>query len=608
MKNILKPIFKDVVNHHIFDYAERIFPSIVFCNAMIDGDYANDATIKFVENLYAHWDERERVFSEKIVSDYMKRIPKEYIAKIKGSDIYNAIVFWLSYLLGIVCSSEKADKAFRLLRDMFYSYDGQGFYLGYKPKRNVMKFFIKQMDLSPQKMLINGRVVNNIEEADIFIEHEQSYPKERSIMDICREISRTIYIHSLEDESMILSYLLDARMYGKWIDIVINLKLPCLQKEFCETIRDSEVILMLYEELTQRKDDDTDTLRYLLMNEWFRVLVSEKVIYLNPAPKRGEEVVVDIFNSQKDYFDNSLDKTIQKGITIFSQGNRMDEVCKWAFPKNKRREVNDSNKAYNFILEKIQDYTYNKSEVGDLNIEVRDISYLAKVAHRYVEKEVNIEPLLEKILTLVESDDFRWPSSLEENDMYNMRALAKLFSEQPTIDYTEKVMDRFSVKYEGVKITNINDWPRKASRESYVFCALLLMSEIETIDIEIRAELFRKIASELIRQCHCCSMELLVQNYYQSPLILAELIVDQILNECKEDFEIQLVKKVYAKDVVLETIACSKQPIAQEVIVNLNEYQNLSWNNFKRMLTSKRQNKKKVERMETILSKTCNNK
>ena len=93
-----KLIFKDIIRHHDLRFAQRVYPSVVFCNRIIEDEKSIAITGEFVKPILdacLKSSDIEEVFSDKIIEEFIGKIPKELLLGV--NDIEDTVGFWLSY-------------------------------------------------------------------------------------------------------------------------------------------------------------------------------------------------------------------------------------------------------------------------------------------------------------------------------------------------------------------------------------------------------------------------------------------------------------------------------------------------------------------------------
>ena len=89
------------------------------------------------------------------------------------------------------------------------------------------------------------------------------------------------------------------------------------------------------------------------------------------------------------------------------------------------------------------------------------------------------------------------------------------------------------------------------------------------------------ITDALQQQTYCCGMDLIVESAYMIPLIVSEVIADQIIPNCKEPFEQQMFNHVSDKAVIMKVLSFSKSAISDSVRQAIMKFRDTDWNIIK---------------------------
>ena len=162
-----------------------------------------------------------------------------------------------------------------------------------------------------------------------------------------------------------------------------------------------------------------------------------------------------------------------------------------------------------------------------------------------------------------------------------MRAIARLLAMKTRNDSIYAVIEDFKVRYEGINAMHMKDWYKAAVRESYVYCILLFVLEDDSIHFENKEQIYRMITEALLQQTYCCGMDLIVESAYMIPLIVSEVIADQILPNYKEPFEQQMFNHVSDKAVIMKVLSFSKSAISDSVRQEIMKFRDTDWNIIK---------------------------
>ena len=120
--------------------------------------------------------------------------------------------------------------------------------------------------------------------------------------------------------------------------------------------------------------------------------------------------------------------------------------------------------------------------------------------------------------------------------------------------------------WEGYNTTPLKGIYKQQRRECFVMCTLALLFEKDDYfesDKE-KLELFEQIARCIIRQCHCCVFDRDIQQYYYQPLLILELVANQILTGVKDRYNLLLLKELDDFRVLLRVLTDGNAVLTEE--------------------------------------------
>ncbi len=79
-----------------------------------------------------------------------------------------------------------------------------------------------------------------------------------------------------------------------------------------------------------------------------------------------------------------------------------------------------------------------------------------------------------------------------------------------------------------------------------------------------KLELFKQIARCIIKQCHCCVFDRDIQQYYYQPLLILELVANQILTGEKDWYNLLLLKELDDFRVLLRVLTDGNAVLTEE--------------------------------------------
>ena len=581
MRNL---IFKDIIRHHDLRFAQRIYPSVVFSNKLISNDKVVAITAEFVNPLLQsciNVSVISQIFTEDIVKKYIEKIPKEMLSGV--DDVEDTVVFWLSYYMGITCSDlRNGEDVSALLLHMYTSYDGRGFVYGYEPQEKHIQQLLGKTDFCTFRLLQNNRLAQEPNDVIGYIDFYTSMSDEKFLQEVSSDAFYNDFNPLPDDCLLLLKYLIQIKEYEVWSSIFRDIKIPFLQKEFFACVRELSDVTELLKAYNKVQDDRAKAYRRMFMNIWFNKLVRLQELCIKALPKdEYEEVVIRTFYESHTELEIELAKQCDDGIAVFVEVCGYPEISEWIFSKSLRgNETYDTNRAYNIILGKVQEKIANNAPIESYNYEARDVHYLAFVAQQLTDKgiaDVSRDTLLSNIWNFIKSEDFLWPASLEKQYLTDMRAIAGLVAMKMSEDTFSSIIENFKVRYEGINAIHMKDWPKAAVRECYIYCILLLALEDDSISSENKEQIYHKITGALLRQVYCCGMDLIVESEYLYPLIVAEVIADQLLPNCKEPFEQSMCKRISDKAIIMKVLSFSKTDVSVSARKAIMQFRDNDW-------------------------------
>ena len=583
-----KLIFKDIIRHHDLGFAQRVYPSVVFCNSIIEDEKGLAITEEFVKPILdacLKSKEIEEVFPDNIIEEFIGKIPKELLSGVTA--VEDTVGFWLSYYMGIACSELRSgEDVSALLLHMFYSYDGRGFVYGYEPQEVHVQLLLGKTDFSLYRLLRSSRLIQEPNDVVGYIDFYTSMSCDKLLDEVSHDAFYNNF-NPLPDDCMLLSeYLIQTKKYEEWVRIYRDIQIPFLQKELFVCVNELSDITELLKTYNQVHDERGKAYRRMFMNVWFNMLVRLQELCIKALPiDEYEEEVIRTFSESHKELEKELTKQCEEGIAVFVEVCGYSELSGWIFSKSLRgNDSNDTNRAYNIILGKAQEIIANKAPIESYNYEAKDLHYLAFLAQQLTEKGIADERrdlLISNIWSTIKSEDFFWPASLEAQYLSDMRAIARLFAMKSSEDTICAVIEDFKVRYEGINAMHMKDWYKAAGRESYVYCIQLFVLEDDSIPFENKEQIYRMITDALQQQTYCCGMDLIVESEYMIPLIVSEVIADQIIPNCKEPFEQQMFDHVSDKAVIMKVLSFSKSAISDSVRQAIMKFRDTDWNIIK---------------------------
>ena len=120
--------------------------------------------------------------------------------------------------------------------------------------------------------------------------------------------------------------------------------------------------------------------------------------------------------------------------------------------------------------------------------------------------------------------------------------------------------------WEGYNTTPLKVIYKQQRRESFVMSTLALLFEKDDYfeNDKEKSILFEQIARCIIKQCHCCVFDRDIQQYYYQPLLILELVANQILTGVKDWYNLLLLKELDDFRVLLRVLTDGNAVLTEE--------------------------------------------
>ena len=266
---------------------------------------------------------------------------------------------------------------------------------------------------------------------------------------------------------------------------------------------------------------------------------------------------------------------LEKGISIFVQQNLKvfspTAFSKWCLKKrifDNSRKTTQSD-ANNIVIAGVWDCLLQHVCWKDLDTSNSDYRFILFCISSYLKEEkVAEEKLMEfskDMETAIGRDDFIWSMNLDETSLKEMRCWLNLIA-LLNKRYPLELLGRNLTVWEGYNTTPLKGLYKQQCRECFVMSTLALLFEKDDYfesDKE-KSILFKQIARCIIKQCRCCVFERDIQQYYYQPLLILELVANQILTGVKDWYNLLLLKKLDDFRVLLRILTDGNAVLTEE--------------------------------------------
>lgn len=368
--------------------------------------------------------------------------------------------------------------------------------------------------------------------------------------------------------------LLKQEKFGLWMSFIMKMEIPVLQNELLFAIDDYTVFEQIVDYILQnnRTTSHVKIVLALLRKRWLDCLIE------NTKNIKDSVNIKDINDDEKTYIDKASSEwkaMLEKGISIFVKQNlkvfSSTAFSKWCLKKSifdNSRKTTQSD-ANNIVIAGVWDCLLQHIYWEKLDTSNGDYRFILFCISSYLkEGKVAEEKLMElskDMETAIGRDDFIWSMNLDETSIKEMRCWLNLIS-LLNKRYPMELLGRNLTIWEGYNTTPLKGIYKQQRRESFVMSTLALLFEKDDYfeNDKDKLELFEQIARCIIKQCRCCVFERDIQQYYYQPLLILELVANQILTSVKDWYNMLLLKELDDFRVLLRVLTDGNAVLTEE--------------------------------------------
>lgn len=398
--------------------------------------------------------------------------------------------------------------------------------------------------------------------------------------------------------------LLRQEKLGLWMSFVMKMEIPVLQNELLFAIDDYIVFEQIVDYILQNnaKTPHIKIVLALLRKRWLDCLIE------NTKNIKDSVNIKDINNYEKTYIEKANSEwkgMLNKGIGTFVQQNlkvfSQTAFSKWCLKKrifDKSRKTTQSD-ANNIVIAGLWDCLLQHICWKNLDTSNGDYRFILFCISCYLKEEkVDEKKLVElskDMETAIERDDFIWSMNLDETSLKEMRCWLNLIS-LLNKKYPLELLDRNLTIWEGYNTTPLKGIYKQQSRECFVMSTLALLFEKDDYfeSGKEKTELFKQIAHCIVKQCHCCVFERDIQQYYYQPLLILELVANQILTDIKDWYNLLLLKELDDFRVLLRVLTDGNAVLTEENIRMLAVRKSQEWMYIRATMEDLAQTKREI--------------
>ena len=380
--------------------------------------------------------------------------------------------------------------------------------------------------------------------------------------------------------------LLKVEDYAGWVALVRSYQYPILVTSLVQFVDTSVLCRQLMTESMKQKDKCGMLITGLLRYQWMWRLYREDDSGRESQVADGIREMVDMFLG---YFGAA-------------------EVVQWNIsqPEMKLRLVNNDTLRHDRYVNIIREYLYKTVSLAELPIESDDLEYLIFLSQVYQMREEkskeSLNSILDRIVTVLKQRRYFWQNNLSQSVVSKMRAVRDNILLVGKEKWKE-VMGVMTLQYEGYKCPPLSETYERVDGECWMYCVLLLLAESEELTKEEKVSCFQQVSQTILAQCHYCGNEHLIETNYMTPLCLAELVVSQVLDECKNEFENLLLDSYMPLRYVVRVLENSNDMLSDSILQKLMLRKSKEWETEKLRLSQLRMQQDVIKGVETYFLK-----
>lgn len=400
---------------------------------------------------------------------------------------------------------------------------------------------------------------------------------------------------------------------GLWVSLMMKMEAPVLQNELLFALYDYVSFEQITDYILQNNSNipRVKIVLALLRNRWLYILIE------NTKNIKESVNIKDANDEEKVYIEKANSEwkgMLEKGITSFVQQNLKvfspTAFSKWCLKKriyDNSRKTTQSD-ANNIVILGLWDCLLQQVSWKELDSSNGDYRLVLFCISNYLKEEkVDMEKLTELskgMETAIGRDDFFWNMNLDDTSLRDMRCWLNLIS---LLDkkYPLELLDRNLTIWEGYNTTPLKGLYKQQRRESFVMSTLALLFEKEDYfeSDKDRLELFKQMAQCIIKQCHYCVFERDILQYYFQPLLVLELIANQIFCDAKDWYHSLLLEELDDFMVLLRILTDGNASLTEDNRKILAARKSQEWKYSKATMEDSIQTKREIHSYEERMVK-----
>lgn len=522
---------------------------------------------------------------------------------------YSQFEYAIFAIYGLFCNNsiEHQTESFLSKVTDRYSY---GFFDTFEIKEELVYSYLNKID--PLEILKYNRDFAFGDMAKAYLENYDQANEEYVLENLNRFLNSSKFL-PINDVYYILSRnILRQGNIDLWIELIIKMKYPILQDAMLFVIDDSVMFGKIANRVIEKQSDVPRFIIFfvLLRSRWLQCLIENAKNIKESANIKGSEEENEFIRNATSKWDDVLSEGIDAFVKINLKLFSKTEFSKWCLKKNLYDNLRKTaqSEANNIVIGRLWDslfQTVNWKELDTTNGDYRFILFCISNCLKEGETDHNkLMELAQNMETAINRDDFLWSMNLNEASLNEMRSWIGLISLLDK-EYPLELLRRNLTVWEGYNTSPLKNIYKQQRKECFVMSTLALLFEKDDYfdDFESKLKLFEKIAQNVVMQCHCCVFDRDISQYYYQPLLILELVANQIFEQEKDWYNWLLLQKLDDFCVLIKILAEGNATLTDEAMMMLANRKTQEWKYIRAKMEETPQTKHEISFYEEEMVK-----
>ena len=441
--------------------------------------------------------------------------------------------------------------------------------------------------MTPFEIMLRSREFESEEAIKSYMADYDSKSTKEVMVNINMYAQQQVFAVVLDNVASEAVKLLKAEDYAGWVAQVRSYQYPLIISTLIQFVDSATLCRQLMTESMKQNDKCGMLITGLLRYQWLWRLYKED--------DSGREAEVE----------EEIREMVDRYVTYFGA----EEVVTWCIrqPEMKLRLVNNETLRHDRYVDFIRNYLCKEVDLNGLPLESDDFEYLVFLSQAYQTREgvgkESLSRILENIITLLTHRRYMWQHALSQSVVAKMRTVRDNIVTVGKEKWKD-VIDQLELKYEGYKCPPLSEIYERIDGESWIYCVLLLLSsECDDYTDDEKRDCFLQVARTILGQCHVCDNVHLIESYYIMPLSLAEMVVSQVLMDCREEFECALLDSNMPLRYVVKVMENGNALSSETMVRKLMDRKSREWETEKLRLRQMRMQLVEIKNVETFFLK-----